>query len=814
MDEPFKTERRITGADIYRVLFALLSAGVGLVLAYGGGQLLVLGGSAYYLLAGLAYVGLAALFFLRRRSALPASIAVFAATCLWAFYDAPQIGYWELLPRLVVPAILLTLGLWLAALFPTIRADARRWSAWGGLAVMAALAGTLVLAFFPHGTLSNPDALSDVARVAQAGAPDAPQNWEFYGRSAGGTRFAPYSQITPANVNQLKVAWVYRTGRRVSGSAFGTDENTPQQIGNVLYSCTPENLITAIDADTGQKIWKFNPNAVTAEHVSCRGVGYYDMDADASLTQEQKASYTTSDCRQRILVSSIDARLFALDAHSGAVCAGFGNAGFVDLKKQMGPTENSRRYHPTAAPVVMGHLVVVGGWVRDIMPGEPSGVVRAFDVRDGSLVWAWDVGNPDNTQAPAPDQTYTLSTPNVWTVPTYDKELNLVYLPTGNGPPDYWGGDRSAANGRFGAAVVAVDAATGQTRWVSQLIHHDVWDYDLPSQPVLYDVTNAQGEKIPSLIQTTKTGHIFVLDRRTGKPVTEVVETSVATTPAAQGEHLSPTQPFSVGMPTIGADPLSESAMWGVSTFDQLYCRIMFKSSVYTGPFTPPGEKPYIEWPSLLGGMNWGGISVDENSGLMFVNDMRMPLRMSLVTRENARRFKVSTDEVPGFMGTIRPQLAGPYGGVKIDVLQSPLAVPCNTPPFGTMTAIDLHTKKIVWQVPMGTVEDLGPLGMKTHLPVPIGMPTLGGPTSTASGLVFFAGTQDYYLRALNSRTGQEVWKQRLPVGAVAAPLIYRSPKTGREYVVISAGGASHSPDVGDYIIAYALPEGAGATTH
>lgn len=811
MDQPLRAGARATLTTVYRVLFALLSAGVGLVLAYGGGQLLALGGSAYYLLAGLAYVALAVLFFLRKSSALPASVAVFVATCVWALYDTPHIGYWELLPRLVVPAILLALSLWLAALFPALRVAVRRWSAFGGLAVLVALVGTLVAAFFPHGRIANPGALSASAPVALSGGSDTPQNWEFYGRNAAGTRFAPYGQITPANVGQLKEAWVYRTGRRVSGSGFGTDENTPQQIGNVLYSCTPENLITAIDADTGQKIWSFNPHASTAEHVSCRGVGYYDMEADTSLTPEQKGSATEPDCRQRILVSSVDARLFALDAHSGALCKNFGDAGFVDLKKQMGPTENSKRYHPTAVPVVMGHLVVIGGWVRDIMPGEPSGVVRAFDVRDGSLAWAWDVGNPDNTHAPAPDQTYTLSTPNVWTVPTYDKELNLVYLPTGNGPPDYWAGDRSAANNRFGSAVVAVDAATGQTRWVSQLIHHDVWDYDLPSQPVLYDVTNAQGERVPSLIQTTKTGHIFVLDRRTGKPVTEVVEKPVPTSPAGQGEHLSPTQPFSVGMPTIGADPLSEGAMWGVSTFDQLYCRIMFKNSVYAGPFTPPGEKPYIEWPSLLGGMNWGGLSIDEGRGLMFVNDMRMPLRMSLVTRENAKKFKVSTDEVPGFMGTIRPQLAGPYGGVKIDILQSPLAVPCSTPPFGTMTAIDLHSKKIVWQVPMGTVEDLGPLGIKTHLPVPIGMPTLGGPTSTASGLVFFAGTQDYYLRALDARTGQEVWKQRLPVGAVAAPLVYRSPKTGREYVVISAGGASHSPDVGDYIIAYALPEGASA---
>ncbi|MCT6882025.1 MAG: pyrroloquinoline quinone-dependent dehydrogenase, partial [Snodgrassella alvi] len=530
-----------------------------------------------------------------------------------------------------------------------------------------------------------------------------------------------------------------------------------------------------------------------------------DMDKDESLTAAEKAAYTEPVCRRRIVVSTVDARLFTLDADKGTLCPGFGNKGYVDLKTYMGPTENSKRYHPTSVPVMMGHLTVVGGWVRDIVHGEPSGAVRAFDVRDGKLVWTWDIGKPDGLAKPG--QNYTLETPNVWTIPTYDKELNQVYLPTGNGPPDYWGGDRNHIKEKFGAAVVALDASTGKLRWVRQLIHHDVWDYDLPSQPVMYDVTNDKGQKVPALIQTTKTGQIFVIDRRNGEFVTKVVERPVPTAPAAEGEHLATTQPDSVGMPSIGNETLTEQRMWGITPFDQLYCRILFKKSVYKGRFTPPGAQPYIEWPSLLGGMNWGGISIDESRNLMFVNDMRMALRMQLVTREQAKQYKVSTDEVPGFMGTIRPQVAGIYGGVKIDILQSPLGVPCQQPPFGTMSAIDLTTKQLVWQVPLGTVQDTGPLGIKTHQQMPIGMPTLGGPTATASGLVFFAGTQDYYLRALDAKTGKEVWKARLPVGSVAAPLIYVSPKTGKEYVVISAGGTSHATDVGDYVIAYALPD-------
>lgn len=784
-----------------RLLLALVLLLSGLALLTGGIRLLSLGGSWYYLLAGLAYLVLTVLVLRRSRLTATASLLVFAATLVWALFDAPKLGYWELLPRLVVPALLLMLTLWSSAGYPGTGNAARRWRNGGALVTFAALLATLVAGFFPHGGLSNPVALSGNPAAAKP-SDGNPDNWEFFGRNAAGTRFAPYAQITRDNVDQLQVAWTYHTGRRTS---VGVDENTPLQIGATLYSCTPENKVAAIDGDTGKAIWSFDPKARTAEHVTCRGVGYYDIDKDRSLEAAAKAAYTDTVCRQRILVSTVDARLFALDARTGSLCPGFGSDGYVDLKPQMGPTEDSKRYHPTSIPVVMGHLAVIGGWVRDIMDGEPSGVVRAFDVRDGTLAWAWDVGKPDDLAQPGQD--FELATPNVWTIPTYDHELNLVYLPTGNGPPDYWGGERNAVKEKFGSSVVALDASTGKLRWSQQLVHHDVWDYDVPSQPVLYDVSNAQGQKVPALIQTTKTGHIFVMDRRTGAFVTEVKETPVPTSPRAQGERLSPTQPLSVGMPVIGAEPLTESSMWGVSPFDQLYCRIKFKDSHYQGMFTPPTEQPYIEWPSLLGGMNWGGISIDETRNLMFVNDMRMALRMSLVTREEAKKYKISTDEVPGFMGTIRPQLAGPYGGVKIDILQSPLGVPCPTPPFGTMSAIDLTSKQLVWQVPLGTVQDTGPLGIKTHLPMPIGMPTLGGPTSTASGLVFFAGSQDYYLRALDADTGKEVWKVRLPVGAVAAPLVYVSPKTGKQYVVISAGGASHSPDVGDYLIAYALPE-------
>lgn len=799
-EQPSSMERK--GTKVYRYFVVVLTLLVALYLVIQGARLLSLGGSSYYLIAGIAYAAIAIFYAMKKAVGFWLSIITFVATILWSIAEVQGLSFWQYIPRLVVPTILFVLSMWASKSLPALNAEKIKAANRVGIAGFIACVAALIAAFFPHGKILNPiDVVQDPA-LAKPNA-ENPDNWEYFGRNGNGTRFAPYTDITPENVKDLKVAWTYHTGRDTSA---GVDENTPIQIGSTLYSCTPTNIISAIDGDSGKAIWKYDPKAKTAEHITCRGVGYYDAVKDKSLTAADLQAPGIKACPQRILTSTIDGRLIALNAKTGALCPEFGVNGQVDVLHDMGPTEQSKRYHPTSTPLIAGHVAVLGGWVRDIVHGEPSGVVRAYDVRTGKLAWAWDVGNPELVGEPKDGKGFTLETPNMWTIPTYDKDLNLVYLPTGNGPPDYWGGDRNAAKEKFGSAIVAVNASTGKTVWTYQTVHHDVWDYDLPSQPVLYDMTDDHGKKVPALIQTTKMGQIFVLDRRTGKPVTKVEERPVDTN-GAEGEKLSPTQPFSVGMPQIGNATLTEQDMWGISTFDQLACRIDFKDSVYNGLYTAPGEKPYIEWPSLLGGFNWGGISIDESTGLMFVNDMRMPLRMSLVRKEDMGKYHISTDEVPGFMGTVRPQLAGPYAGVKIDIMQSKLGVPCNKPPFGTMTAIDLKSKKVIWEVPMGTAKELGPLGVKTHMPIPLGMPTLGGPTSTASGLVFFAGTQDYYLRALDSKTGKEVWKAELPVAAVAAPLIYKSPKTGKQYVVISAGGASHSKDVGDYIIAYALPD-------
>ena len=464
----------------------------------------------------------------------------------------------------------------------------------------------------------------------------------------------------------------------------------------------------------------------------------------------------------------------------------------------MGEVKNGY-YLPTSSPLVAGNLVVVGGRVIDNMStGEPPGVVRAYDVRNGALVWAWDPGNPDTIRSPPEGQTYTRGTPNVWSAMSYDPQLALIYLPVGNATPDFWAGERTALDDKYSSSVVALEAKTGQVRWMFQTTHHDLWDYDVPAQPLLYDIYNGDGTATPALAQVTKQGEIFLLNRETGLPISAVEERPVPQG-NADGERYSATQPFSVGMPSVGSQTLRESDMWGMTPLDQLLCRIQFKQMRYQGVYTPGGVDPSLQFPGTLGGMNWGSVSMDPTTNYMFVNDIRLGSANYLIPRSKVVARKAGSEI--GFL----PQEGTPFAAMRVRFL-SPLGVPCQKPPFGTMSAVDLKMHKLVWQVPLGTVQDTGPLGIKMHLRFPIGMPTLGPSLATQAGLLFFAGTQDYYLRALDSATGAELWKARLPVGSQAGPMTYVSPKTGKQYVLVTAGGARQSPDRGDYVLAYRLP--------
>lgn len=775
----------------------------GLALTAGGAYLAWLSGSWYFLLMGCAMLASGSLMLGRKPSSAWVFGAALILTVVWALADVGW-DFWPLVSRLMAFGVS---GLLVTLVYPAVSRSAGRASGRGAWVMAAtltvALLSTFAAMFIPRHLYSSTTLVPEVVPVPSGAAQ---KDWSQWGNDAQGTRFAAIDQINPSNVNTLEAAWTFHTGDFPKSSGVGAeDQNTPLQVGDTVFVCTAYGKVFALDADTGKQRWKYDPQGSAPDWQRCRGLGYFEEAAisnSSSVPTPLQGSLSTGDvaqpCRRRLFLPTGDARLIAINADDGQVCAGFGADGTVDLKIDMGEV-SSGYYQQTSTPLVAGNLVVIGGRVADnLSTNEPPGVVRAYDVHTGALMWAWDPGNPNITKRPPPGQTYTRGTPNVWSSMAYDAQLDVIYMPTGNATPDFFGGERSENDDKWSSSVVAIEAKTGKVRWHYQTTHHDIWDFDLPAQPLLYDIPDGHGGTDPALVQVTKQGEIFVLNRLTGVPLTKVEERPV---PAGNipGERYSPTQPYSVGMPNIGNTPLTESDMWGMTPFDQLMCRIQFKRMRYEGMFTPPGVDAAVQFPGSLGGMNWGSVSVDPTTHYMFVNDMRLGLEQRLVPRD--RMPKQTSGLEMGFMS-----MAGlPYGAYRVRWL-SVLGVPCQKPPFGTMSAIDLTTKKMVWQVPVGTVQDTGPLGIRMHLPIPIGMPTLGGSLATQSGLLFFSGTQDFYLRAFDSRTGNELWKARLPVGSQSGPMTYVSPKTGRQYIVLTVGGARQSPDRGDMVTAYALP--------
>ncbi len=768
--------------------FCIVLALIGLALALAGGWLVGLGGSAYYLLAGLAYLVAAWLLWTGKPAGGLVVPGVAILTVIWGFWEAGT-DFWALFARLMAPIALAGF----AMLFtPSVVATgrARLWRG-GALAALVVFVIGFALAFQPHGVVT-PSA--SIATYTAPKGDNTPADWTAYGRDTKGRRFSPFDQINRENVGELDLAWQFRTGR----GDIGIDQNTPLQIGDTVYSCTTSNVVYALDADTGAEKWKFDPEAKGPFWQRCRGIGYFEAPALEQTVANQ--------CAKRLLLTTIDARLIEIDAGTGEPCTTFGNNGTVSLGADMGKIVPGF-YFQTSAPLVARDKIVVGGWVVDNqMAGEPSGVIRAFNAVTGELDWAWDLGNPEITKFPPAGESYTLGTPNMWTTAAYDDDLGLIYAPLGNTTPDYFGGNRPPFADEYNASLVALDIETGRERWKFQTVHHDIWDYDLPAQPALIDLPDGKGGVEKAVLQTTKRGQLFLLDRATGQPIADVEEKPVPRTGHAEGEYLSPTQPYSVGMPTIGAEHLTEARMWGLTMFDQLACRIAFRQLRYDGDFTPIGlDKYVIEQPGNIGGLNWGSVSFDPQNNRVFLNDIRAPSIFKLVPREDYDAFaeKVHADATGHGPS---PQRGTPYG-MATEMWVSPLGVPCVNPPFGTITAIDLNTRQIAWQVPAGTAEQLGPMGIKSGLPMPMGLPTYAGTSTTAGGLVFFAGFQDYYLRAYDAETGTELWKYALPVGASATPMTYVSPKTGKQYVLVSVGGAPYSKDIGDYVMAFALPD-------
>jgi quinoprotein glucose dehydrogenase len=637
------------------------------------------------------------------------------------------------------------------------------------------------------------------------------EEWPAYGNDPGSSRYSPLSEITKANVGSLKVAWTYRTGdisdakgtwngQRVR--AKSTFEATPLMADGTLYIATPFNRIIALDAETGKEKWVFDPKL--------NRIGYYgdDFTCRGLASRIDPALLPGQACRKTLYEATLDGRLIAVDAETGRVCAGFGTGGEVSLKAGINLDSGVDRiipgeYHFTSAPAVVGDVVVVGSAINDNDRVEmPSGAVRGYSARTGTLVWAWDPvprDPADPARATWQNGADRTGAANVWGPISADPAHDLVFLPTTSPSPDYYGGERRGAN-LYADSVVALRASTGKVVWAFQAVHHDLWDYDPPSGPSLIEVER-DGKRTAALAQPTKMGHLFILDRDTGQPVLPVEERPVPQGGVA-GEWLSPTQPFPVATPRLVPDRLEPQDAWGLTRWDRAGCRETIAGLRRGGIFTPPSLQGTLQYPGNAGGTNWGGVSFDRSRGLIVVNQTSLAFIAQLIPRAQVigQRSHSGGDE-GGW--EYAPMKGTPYV-MRRKALLSPWGLPCSPPPWGTLAAVEAGTGKIRWQVPLGTLRELAPI----PLPISWGTPTLGGPLTTSGGLTFIGATMDSTFRAFDTETGRELWHAAMSASAIATPMTYRARVGGRQYVVVAAGGHGKIKGIklGDYVVAFALP--------
>jgi|TARA_B100000959_G_scaffold58358_4_gene61129 quinoprotein glucose dehydrogenase len=618
-------------------------------------------------------------------------------------------------------------------------------------------------------------------------SPGTVTDWPAYGSTPGGTHFSRASQITPENVSHLQVAWEHRSGDiRQSGPVEGdlgfisqsSLQVTPIVVDDRMYYCTPFNRVFSLDAETGEELWMFDPKI---DHYAdflpnCRGV---------SSWQSGKKGI----CEHRIILGTLDARLIAVDAETGKTCGDFGDDGEVDVSHGLSVHE-PYEYSITSPPAILGNRVITGAMVLDnTRVGVPSGVVRAYDVRSGDFLWAWNPVKP-GSQELNDDDTYLSGTTNVWSILSVDEERDMVYAPTGNTSPDFYGGHRGDLD-FYSSSVVALKGETGEVAWHFQMVHHDVWDYDTPAQPTLVDLT-VEGESIPAVVQVTKMGMTFALNRDTGEPLWPVEERTVSQA-GVEEEELSHTQPFPTHIPALINTPLTPDDAWGLTFWDEGKCKGVIASFENDGIYTPPSKTGSLLYPSNGGGNNWGSPAINPDSGLMVVYTIRAAATATLIPRA----------ECHDGTGSGGQQLGTPYCA-NVGFLMSPLGVPCTEPPWGTLDAIDLVTGKILWSIPMGTTRDMAPFPFWWIK----GLPGFSGMMMTDTGLLFAGISNEHAFRAFDLKDGVELWKHDLPTAANATPMTYQVRKTGKQYVVIAAGGhwSGGSPP-GDHIIAFALPD-------
>ena len=761
---------------------------IGLPMIWLGAELALLGGTPYYLCAGIL-MSLSAVELWRAHSrGFFLFAAVLLLTLAWAVYEAGT-EFWLVGSRI-----------WLIGLLSLLLCTkAVRRYLWGDdmpalfsmrTVQVCAAASVAVLSAMTFNLFSSP--VLPIADLSYGPAQNPP-DWLAYGGNKAGTRYVPHAQINKANVAELTQVWQADTGR------IGRFSGTPIQIDDGLYLCTAQNVMIALDADTGAERWRYDPENDTPPFGilgNCRGVTYYH------IPELPKGEH----CAERIYTATTDARMIAVDMATGQPCEEFGSAGQISLLAGMGEVKPFF-YFVSSPPTVASGALVVGGWVADNQETEePSGVVRGYDPRTGQLLWAWDIGREGKTVMPPEGGFYTRGTPNVWSLASADDELGLVYVPTGNATPDYFGGHRTEVMDKYASSIVAIDAKTGQTRWHFQTTHHDIWDYDVPSQPTLIDLTldgDRDGVKRKAVIVPTKRGELFVLDRATGELLTEVTERPVPQSDLPD-ERSSATQPFSTGMPSFAHPRLSEQDLFGIFPFDQMACRKTFFGLRYEGPMTPPSTQGTLLYPGPAGGMNWGSVAVDEERQLMVVNSLHLAWIIHMIPREEDL-VKSQEGFAPGY-GIGGPQRGTPFAA-RVQLFVSPLSLPCLKPPYGEIAVVDLTTQQIVWRRGMG--------------PLDLGLPYSAGSIITAGGLIFNGGVMDGQLRAIDALTGEVIWQGPLRSASGATPMSYVSPKTGRQYVVVTVpgeGGPQGSPfdetpvqgastaEEGGRVIAYALP--------